>query len=422
MSTSETFIMTDRVRSLVYGALAPSPPDDLAQRVAALNPEEWQAVLHLVRQHRVGPMLFWGLSRGGLLERVPHEVAATLQQQQRRWGMRNLKTHAELVRVCRLLEEAGIETIALKGAYLATFAYPSLGLRPLRDIDLLVHPDDGMKAFEILQGQGYVPEEHGDAQAYVTQIKHLPRLDHPHGVSVELHLRLTSPRGDFADRPWIVDDEATLWGRSVVRTVGGSDLRFLEPVDLLLHLALHATVDHRLSIGPLGMVDFAWLAHTHDLDWERVMARACTCGLEKQTLSVLGLAARRFGTPLPALVLGRLDGNEAWLESADHLIYADAEHLFVMKRAVMGLAQGSLGDRLRQLAALLFPERDALAAECRVRPGPWLALNYPSYWIKRLRKLFSRSGASVLRHRHSLKTVADHQSAFDDWLARGPKP
>ncbi len=53
--------------------------------------------------------------------------------------VQNTNYFQELKSILDKFENASIEAIVLKGAALAAGIYPDLGLRPMKDLDLLVH-------------------------------------------------------------------------------------------------------------------------------------------------------------------------------------------------------------------------------------------------------------------------------------------
>lgn len=65
-----------------------------------------------------------------------------------------------------LLEEEGIPSLVLKGAALCQILYPNPGLRPMRDIDLLLAKEDIQQAHAFLQKKGFrastaaIPKDH----------------------------------------------------------------------------------------------------------------------------------------------------------------------------------------------------------------------------------------------------------------------
>ncbi len=89
---------------------------------------------------------------------LPGKTADVLERSYRASAFRSLAVQSEIVRVHQLLDAAGIDHLYLKGAYLAQFAYPELGLRPMRDIDLLVSRDRALEAFQVLVNAGFLTD------------------------------------------------------------------------------------------------------------------------------------------------------------------------------------------------------------------------------------------------------------------------
>ncbi len=102
-------------------------------RQQAANQTDWNT---LPEVHGLTPLLYTHLQSAGVA--VP---AAVQQQLQVRAIQHN---HANQVRAKALAEAlvafqtAGIDVLVLKGAALAHLVYPQPGLRPMRDVDVLV--------------------------------------------------------------------------------------------------------------------------------------------------------------------------------------------------------------------------------------------------------------------------------------------
>jgi hypothetical protein len=99
----------------------------------------------------------------------------------------NLRLQAELRKARELLQGAGVAHAVLKGQALLG-RYPSGGLRPMEDADVLVEPGALARAGEVLGGAGYRPHHEGvpgpGAEAWIA----------PSGASIDLHARLLNPR------------------------------------------------------------------------------------------------------------------------------------------------------------------------------------------------------------------------------------
>lgn len=132
----------------------------------------------------------------------------------------------------RCLKAAGIPSILLKGAAIATWLYDDGAVRPYKDIDLLVPPADFERAVTALGGAGYShwlsgasPFEFGPNEL---------ELVGPGGAVIDLHHRLIGVP-DPPERCWDV-----LSRHLVPFLLAGEEVQVLHPHARILHLALHA--------------------------------------------------------------------------------------------------------------------------------------------------------------------------------------
>jgi hypothetical protein len=261
-------------------ALACGTPSDDA--IAAVTASEWAEIDYLAEQHRLRPWLFERWSGAT----VPPEIIARWRDSRRLAGMVALAQRSDLLTMARLLSDAGIRAVALKGPWLAWYAYPSPALRPMNDIDLLVAPEQAMAAYELLLAAGYK-----QARAYETSPEHalshdwhLPQLASPDGMVVELHMLCWS--GDVP-RP----RDAGLLARA--RTMGPDDpLLYPAAQDMFAHLVIHATGAGRLDTGPLALIDLDRLLARETLDWPAAMAEAESEGWMASAALMLALVDR----------------------------------------------------------------------------------------------------------------------------------
>lgn len=208
------------------------------------------------------PHLHARLGRGEIAPDTPHEIIDTWQEAHRRAGIDALVQRRDLIEMATLLESAEIRSLALKGSWLAWHAYPAAAERVLRDIDLLVAPEDGERAIAALLASGLTPLD-GDGVAM--EGKHYAPLVTPGGTMVELHVHLWEPPGTMEwPTPPLRDEQI------IARAVSDPDqpaLRYPAPADMLTHLAIHAAYSHRFEVGPLLLADVDYVVANSSLDW-----------------------------------------------------------------------------------------------------------------------------------------------------------
>lgn len=245
-----------------------SPPNTL-HSAHHLTPENWQAWLDIASMHRLGPLLHWQQSQAPSATGWPEAIVSSLAQMRRQHAMRSLQMQRELLHAHRLLREAGIPYMALKGAFLAWHAYPQPGLRPVRDLDILVPIKLVLKAYEVLQAGGFekTPGEHGHDHVILESEKHLPSIMRAGGgLSIELHARLSHPGPDGGQNHDLCLQHG-FWDRTIYRPLAGEAISYPCQTDQLLHLLVHAVVDHKLNNGPLIFTDVYYLLLQHNIDW-----------------------------------------------------------------------------------------------------------------------------------------------------------
>jgi len=225
--------------------------------------QQWPDLAPLAESHGLGPLLFHHVRQGGFS--LPGEVRLQVQGLFLRHKVANEMRMAKLSEILAALAAAQIPALLLKGSALATTVYPQPGLRPMADLDLLVPPDDVVRAQEMVRRLGYQmprPEQ--------------PSPDSPHHmpvatlatetmvVSVELHHRLGGrmrfPRGGSFDQ---------LWRASRPLMIHGRPARALGPVDMLWHLQTHLLAERTKLIRLVDLVGYA--EHVAlEADWARI--------------------------------------------------------------------------------------------------------------------------------------------------------
>ena len=140
-----------------------------------------------------------------------------------RFGSSNKARFQKLKVVLGQFHHQGIDCILLKGADLIPRLYGVLGVRPMADVDMLVHDQDLPGIDRILRDLGYRPQIDGNP-AYV---------DRDNTLALDLITRV-----------WYLDDPDVIWQRTVQRDLEGVPVKAMGTNDLLIFLTAYA-VAHR---------------------------------------------------------------------------------------------------------------------------------------------------------------------------------
>ncbi|TNE31922.1 MAG: hypothetical protein EP350_06740, partial [Alphaproteobacteria bacterium] len=299
-----------------------------------------------------------------------------------------------LVRTVRILREAGMEPIALKGVALAYRDYPAPQLRVLRDVDLLLPASEVVQAHRLLLScDGFVPAPW--AGQYGPEFGHqLPEIvDEEHGLVIELHHRLNA-------RGWTGDAQLCEMIRAECEGIElmGEAIR-VPPARLnLLHLVEHATLHHAFSNGPAILADLHYLAGANALDWEAILADARELQLERSLELLVALALRHGGEWIPGQLAGKSPVPADVLDAADQAMLAGEEthRQLAQLWRLAGRSEGSTAT-MSAAARILHPNQDELANLSHRPPHSILRwLGYPR-WIAEKGRRFLRARSTVAR-------------------------
>lgn len=290
--------MTDRhglgATRALYLALAGSAPADARLRRLLSGPVEWATLRALARREGLGGEVWRRLDEAGAA--IPDEVAVAWAREARVADFHLLRLEARLGEVCGALEQAGLRPLLVKGAGLAYSAHGGIRRRPMADIDLLLTRDEVRQAQRVLEEAGWratAPEAD-----YVAH-HHAPPLTDPagEGVIVELHHELVPGAHPFA----FAAEDVRARAREVAAPWGPA--RVLDPVDQLLHVAIHFAWSHELRWGAWrAFADVAALVNGGaSAQWlPLARGRAARAGMERVLGWTLRLADEVGGVSLPA--------------------------------------------------------------------------------------------------------------------------
>lgn len=276
-------------------------------RLGALPPgldmDGWADLLGQARASLLGARLaHWLDSHGGLDAMVPPGprpyLRAALEVAQRQ------QTQAlwEMDRMRRALAALPAPVLVLKGgAYIST-GLPAAAGRTLSDIDLLV-PRDQLPAAETqLLAAGWISQETDPYnQRYYREWMHeIPPLTHiRRGTVIDLHHTITAPTSSFAV------DGAALVAASRPIDPAQPQWRVLQPVDMVLHSAVHLFQEGEFEHGLRDLLDMDWLLQhfvvCEPCFWPQLLARAAELRLQVPLHHALHHIERLFGPRVPDL-------------------------------------------------------------------------------------------------------------------------
>lgn len=377
-------------------AVGQRPGDDW-RFLAGLSPAEWEALLAEATLHWCTPLLYRTLAPHREALGVPAPIWRGFKRIYLFARARARRSETVMAPVLAAFAAAGLPVIVLKGLYLSQLVYPDAATRPMTDVDLLVRREDLAAAASILETCGFHQKGETPSMQAHAGLHHLERYWHPHGPPIELHYDLAMPTHLPAS------DLDRLWHRARPARICGAEVLVLSPEDTLLHLCMHAALNHLFGVKLLSLCDMPLLLDQEKqrLDWPLFWQQARQWGASRSAAVTLALVPDRLGYPLPEGAAGPLR------PLAGDLVPLSAAAEAQMRRRALIMAQRrwpsadpnagpakpapDMGEALRTLwrspswrdraAAIcqrVFIPQAELAARFGLAPAnPWVRLLYP---------------------------------------------
>lgn len=276
-------------------------------------------VIEMCRRHNVGPMMFRGLkslSRSGAAKGMNEEsgrpvdnerecgsgvdrenrsclerLLSDLELQYLANVLRNERLQIEVCGIAEWFAAAGIRAVPFKGPVMSWQLYGDVALRPLSDIDFVLHKDDLVRAKDLLEAKGF------RSLREMTEAE--DRVWRRAGWGYDLH----NPTGEFT-----VDMAAgatpdylpcalspdRFWNETREIDFNGRKLRVMSPELLLIFLCWHGA--KHLWEKLIWVADVqALMMQKPGLDWFKVQRLVRESGTGRMVETGLGVARRVFG-------------------------------------------------------------------------------------------------------------------------------
>lgn len=390
-----------------------------ASTIKSLTDTDWSVLLQMSRQHRLGPLLHWRLSRERQSLSIPEAFRSALATSFRQSAIRSLLIQRELLYVHRTLYDEGIPHVALKGAFLAFHAYEHPALRPLRDLDILLPPKNALTVYQLLIDHGFkrIDHHYGNAEAAMQVHRHLPPLRGPSGLlELEVHTHLFH-RDNEAKLQQELSEDPQFWSRCIRHDIAGTPIPFESPADLLLHMIVHAVYDHQFTNGPLLLSDLAYLIDRHRINWPLFWELAERTDRQRGCILALSLMEYYWGKrPIewPQGLLAALPTMP--IKEAAVLMLRDVEAKSAVKFETQVTNHASLFGKFRYFFSTIFPSKELIAATYPVdAKSAAVYVWYPARWwwlaTERL------PGYLKSKRQPHLQLEVQHIRALENWLS-----
>ena len=290
---------------------------------------------------------------------LPDATRAALRRAALLVAADNAYMEGELERIVGAFNEADIPVMVLKGVALNHTLYDRLDMRPMSDVDLLVHPNDVDAATQVLEqtgcrrGLSLIRDDFFPRYYYETEW--LTGSAQP--VRIDLHVRPLRPLRIARTMP-----DVGLWAGAREIRLGASMAYVPRPELMLLHLAAHAAYH--------GCDRLIWLydikrwvdAYGTGMDWMLLTERARAWKLSLPVRRAAERTAALFGPVFPASVMNELRAHGAGWRDRLALSHAPRDASSAVAHVGVNLfCTPGVRFRVGYLLALMRPNNDHLA-------------------------------------------------------------
>lgn len=274
-------------------------PQPAQPALPSLTPQQWEQLMSIARRGALWMRLAQHLRDGPGLAAVPEAPRRQLEAALVTGGSIARDMTSEVLRVQQALAKLPVRCVLLKGAAYLCAGLPAARGRVFGDIDILVPQADVDRVEGALMAAGWISHE-SDAynQRYYRQWMHeLPPLTHvQRGSTIDVHHTITPPTSAFR-----VDGALLL--AAARPAAPGSPLWILQPVDMVLHSAVHLFAEGEFDRGLRDLLDLHDLLHhfgAAESDfWRELFDRARALGLQRPLHHALSQITRWLGDPVP---------------------------------------------------------------------------------------------------------------------------
>jgi hypothetical protein len=381
-----------------------------------LSAVDWHNLVELASRQDLAPLLYWKRVKNNPPPELPEELAQALKSSYFRSLKVNAVLYDGLEKLINEFNRAGIPVMLLKGAYLAEFIYPNIAVRPMIDLDLLVHRGDLQRALEIQRKLGYTGVDAQLNQDEISLIRHVPRTVNAE-VNTELHWTLANAASGLNV------DELALWQRAQSLMLNGIPTLTLSLEDLILNTCIHASYLHFFTGQARALLDLNEILRQKSslVEWPRLLQQASAWNAERGVILMLYLAREYLGAPVPEEihhVLSPDDLSPAIIQLVLHLFISPQAP--VRPRFNQLVSSPNLWAKAQSLRQAFLPARAEVGRQYSIPSDSWrIWLYYPRMVFDRVLRHWATLG-KIVRGDQSTNRQFSDTYAMQNWLNGHP--
>jgi hypothetical protein len=285
----------------------------------------------------------------------------------------------EFVKIQSAFIAKNIGVMPLKGMALLFSVYKDISIRPMVDIDILIHEKDLEEAIGILSDLGY-RRECGGPFNYYKQKKIIVFLDMQYNI---WYIKALSRRNSE-----IYGIEQMWKGASRICLDNGSSALIMPPEDLLINVAAHAAIDHaqERSVWFNDIVNICDV-HKEHFNCNVFIEKVNAYGLNIPIYKILESAKTISDKRILSVILEKLKPSEKYfLESVLYNSMLTKSSIPKIGHILRFLTISGLLRKLRLILFYFFPDRNFMILRYNIKNKNCIYF----YYLRRIMSFFTQ--------------------------------
>lgn len=369
MNTEERYIL-QILSDFIFERPSEKPSEEL----------DWMDLYNIASNHEIGGIVFFQCKSfipNSAIELFRSSYSATMFFHANRKTLRD--------QVVNALTDKGIPHFTIKGAHVASY-YPNPALRTSGDIDLVVHPEDRDKVYDMLVDMGFTPPYKKTLNEWKIW---------KNNIELELHSALVYKSSHFSQKQY--DFFYNCWNYVENNTLN-INFHF---VFLIIHIYKHFKTT---GLGIRQFIDIAIMAHNpKGLDFNWIEKKLFEIDLIDFAKTVFALNERLFGVtpPLDSSNISDQLFNKSIRFIFNSGVFGKHNSDFIKLATINSLMSGK--SKYSLLREHIFPDYSSLSNSSEYRWLEGKRYLLPVAWIKRYGNILKKRGI-----KSSCKNFADN--------------
>ena len=340
-----------------------------------------------LRPHWIIPYLYWKIGHLPIEFRPPESVVSQMREGFLASQARYLAMERQISEILDAFNSEKISALVVKGPALALTLYPTPAARPYSDIDLLVRPEQYVKAREVLNRIGYRCryERFENFKEFFNSEPFSHGTDPTKPYEVDLHWDIFQYHGLKRG-----NGSEIFFDRKITVETPKLTFHTLSTVDALLQAAFHLILHHPEGMRLIWISDIALLCQklVDRKDWEDLRNRTSEFKLGLAMEKALKLAQFFYGIRLPEGYDDFTHLSKPDKAEKVEIEYVTNNHATDIRLSGYLETLRESPNKIRYLMKFLFPPPDYIRAT-HPPPRNWLLpFSYVRRWAHWIGKLF----------------------------------